>query len=414
MAPKARQLGQPPVHAGGRFANGEVVYEKSFKHQGRVTLETELAAWLGLYVSRSSVAVLMRDADGLDAVLHHASNTVTLSGQNKIHMHLMWDKTSKEQWYVEAVGFSITDSLQNISASAALTRRQRILDKIDEDARRRAPPDWKVYFHLDQAGPNWLADAAEGQRLVDRMFLIGHEAAKAMVPMLKNPIGTDFSDGKVTEEMIKAVAGAFTAGRSQMSGVDDIAEKLVGRADLTEKVISNAQERDGFKLAGDAIDIGLPLAFVEAGPVSALGSTILGSFLNIAIASDAARVAKARSRLYLFFASGILSNLFQPVMERPVMPASHKPGTAARYAMEELIFQLGALHTAKFTTRQKYLVQLALLHYAATHNTTEPWHFGNDVDQGWRHPLHYTLYWSRETMLRSFTWQFSRLKYLVK
>jgi hypothetical protein len=405
MAPtaKPRNLGTPPILPGGRLANNEVIYQDDFRFDSRVGFEASLAAWLGRYVSRASVAPLMRDADGLSEILAYLEHApVTMSGKRRISMHLMWDKLSNGQWYVQGVGFSLQDSGRNIYQANA----SKLRDKAEDEAMRRAPPDWKIYFNLDQGGVNWLNDAAEGQRLVDAMFPIAHKAAKGLVPMLKNPIGPDFDDdASIAQEIAKAIGGAFLTGKAATAFT-------VG--DAADKVVSNAKDGSGFKAAGDIMDLGLPLIFAEAGPITGLGSTILGSFIEIAIASDAGRVAKARGRLYLFFVSGVLSNVFSPAMETPKRPPRGKPGSLSLYHMEKGMFDLGARHTGGYSPRQKYLLQLALLHFVATHNTEREWSFQNRMDKGWKHPTHYALYWSRELMMRAFMWQFFKGKYRYK
>jgi len=404
MAPpaKARNLGIPPVLPGGRVQSGEVIYENDFNFASRAAFEASLAEWLGRYVSRTRVAPVMRDADGLREIMSYLEHApTTMSGKRRISMHLMWDKLSDGQWYVEGVGFSLKDGVRNIYQADASRLRERLLDRAEQESMRNVR-DWKLYFNLDQGGPNWLDDAAEGQRMIDALFPIAHKAAKGLIPMLKNPIGPDFDDDKKIEEDIgKALLGVLPGKVGDAVLVGDAADRLV----------SNAKEGSGFKAAGDIMDLGLPLIFAEAVPITGLASTILGSFLEVAIASDAARVAKARGRLYLFFVSGFLSNLFQPPITQPERPARGKPGALTLYYMDKVIFDLGAKQSAGYSARQKYLAQLALLHFVATHNTEREWSFQNRVEKGWKHPTHYTLYWSRELMARSFTWQFFKGKY---
>jgi hypothetical protein len=409
LTERPRNLGAPPILPGGRLANNDVIYQNDFRFVSRVAFEASLAEWLGRYVARTSVAILMRDAGGLSEILAYLEHApITMSGHRRISMHLMWDKLSNGQWYVEGVGFSLQDSGRNIYQANASKLRQRLLDKAEDEAMRRAPPDWKLYFNLDQGGSNWLNDAAEGQRLVDAMFPIAHRAAKALVPMLKNPIGPDFDDdASIAEEIKKAMLGAFLPEGS-------IAAKAFTVYDTADKVKSNAQDGSGFKAAGDIMDLGLPLLFAEAGPITGLGSTILGSFLEIAIASDAGRVAKARGRLYLFFVSGALSKVVPPAVEVPKRPPRGQPGSLHLHYMDKQMFELGARQTVGYSPRQKYLLQLALLHFVATHNTEREWSLQNRMDKGWKHPTHYALYWSRQLMMRAFMWQFFKGKYRYK
>jgi hypothetical protein len=404
-AAKRRNLGTPPILAGGKLENGEVVYEESLDFRSAIDFEASLATWVGRYVSHSSVAVLMRDADGLREIISYLQNApTTMSGKRTIKLHLIWDRLSTGQWYVEGIGFSLRDGMRNIHQANTAQLRQRLLDKAEQEAMRNVP-DWKVYFNIDQVGDNYLNDAAEGQRMIDTLFPIAHKAAKGLVPMLKNPIGPDFDDDKsIAEEVLKAAAGTL--------------EGPIGDAfkagDAADKVKSNIESGSGWKAAGDITDLGLPLLFAEAGPVGGMGSSIIGSFIEIGIASDAARVAKARGRLYLFFVSGYLSNIFQPTITLPIRPAKGKPGSLTLYYMDKQMFELGAKQSVAYSPRKKFLAQLALLHFVATHNTENEWNFQNRMQKGWQFPTHYTAFWNRELMARAFTWQFFKGKYRYK
>src|SRR5665213_334977 len=169
MAPmaKSKNFGSPPILAGGRLENGDVVYEQDFTFGGAAAFEASLAAWLGRYVARASVAILMRDADGLRQIISYLENAPpSMSGKRTIKMYLIWDRLSNKQWYVEAVGFSLHDGMRNIYQANMTALRQRLIEKAQEDALRH-PPEWKAYFDISQVSDNYLDDAAEGQRMID-------------------------------------------------------------------------------------------------------------------------------------------------------------------------------------------------------------------------------------------------------
>ncbi len=110
-----RNLGTPPIIAGGKLENGEVVYEESLTFKSAMDFEASLAVWVGRYVSRASVAVLMHSADGLREIVSYLQNApTTMSGKRTIKLHLIWDKLSNGQWYVEGIGFSLRDDMRNI------------------------------------------------------------------------------------------------------------------------------------------------------------------------------------------------------------------------------------------------------------------------------------------------------------
>jgi hypothetical protein len=403
MAPlvKPRYLGVPPILQGGRFEDGAVVYEKELAFGNPSAFEASLAEWLGRYVSRASVAPLMANADGLREVTDYLMHApTTMSGRRTIRLHLVWDKLSNGQWYVEGVGFSLRDSVRNIHVADQARIRERALDAAERDARQNIP-DWKLYFDIGLVGPNWLQDVAQGEQLLAKQFEAAHEVVKKLEPVMKNPIGPDMDDDKsILWELSKAIIGvgppgylldAFKAG------------------DAADKVKSNYEAQSGFKAAGDIMDLGLSLAIDN--PVTGLASTILGSFLEIAIANDTARVAKARGRLYMDFVSGWLSKICPPAIYDPKPPPRAKNSERATYYTDKLMVEFGAKQSASYSAREKFLVQLALLHFVATHNTENSWNFQNRMEKNWKFPTHYTAFWSREILARAFIWQFFKGKY---
>lgn len=408
---KTRRLGVPPVLAGGRHVgDGEVAYERGVRVVSRLQFEAELAGWLARYVDRRSVVPLMAAANLTEILDFVTGSTPPLSGEWPVTMHLAWDRLSNGQWYVEGVWFTIRVSNARINQYNLAKLRQRMIDQAEERQRRKGPPEWRAYFNIEQGGPNWLEDAAQGQKMINGIMDEAHQAAREAVPVLENPIGVDFSkfDNATRWELAKTLIGAIApAGGKRVSGVWDW-------FDRGEKAVTNMSERNLGKLAGDAMDVGLPLLFAEAGPVGGLGSVILGSFFNIAIASDAKRVAAARARLYYWFAVGFVGGLAPPPIDKPSAPARTSKATEVRLAFEEAMFG-GAMDLGrKAGARGSYLLQLALIHYAATHDTTNAWNFAPGIQKNWKHPQDYTYYWSRELMVRSLVWQLSRMKYLTR
>jgi hypothetical protein len=405
---KPRNLGTPPIVAGGKLENGNVVYEESFAFRSAFDFEASLAAWLARYVSRASVAVLMRDADGLREIINYLQNApVTMSGKRTIKLYLIWDRLSNGQWYVEGVGFSLRENERYIHQANIARLRERLLDKAEQDSMNKVQ-DWKFYFNIDQVGPNWLKDAEEGQHMIDALFPIAHGAAKGLVPMLENPIGPNFDDDKsIAEEVGKAILGvALPEGPAKK------AYEFGEKAETVRDILTG----EFWSVAGAALDKGASLLTVaeESNPVTGMASTILGSFLEIAISNDAGRVARARGRLNLFFVSGYLSNIFKPTITLPVRSAKRRPGSLALYYMDKGMFDLGAKQSVAYSPRNKFLAQLALLHFVATNNIGNQWNFQKGMQKGWQFPTHYTAFWNRELMARSFEWQFFKGKYRYK
>jgi hypothetical protein len=349
----------------------------------------------------------MRDADGLQEIINYMQNApATMSGKRTIKLHLLWDRLSNGQWYVECIGFSLRDDVRNIHQANTAQLRERLLDKAEQEAMRNVS-DWKLYFHIDQVSDDWKRDAErDGYHMINMLFPIAHKAAKGLVPMLENPIGPNFDDDKsIGDEIAKAVLGAAVE-RGPVKEAYEFGET----AELAEALLKG----EPWKAAGVGINKVASWVFEDEGPVTGMASNILGSFLDIAIASDAGRVAKARGRLYLFFVSGYLSNIFQPAITLPIRPAKGRPGSLAIYHMDKAMFDLGAKQSVAYSPRQKFLAQLALLHYVATNNIGNRWTFQTGMDKGWHFPEHYRAFWNRELMANCFMWQFGKNEYRYK
>jgi hypothetical protein len=386
----------PPVLAGGKVDGDEVIYHRDLRFETRSLFEAELYEWMCRYMTKSRVAALLQEASGLDEVvkyLQSAPVTMDLSGKRTIYAHLIWGRRANGDWWVRGLGFSIRDSVANINSAKKNQYRERLEQQAEERALKRGPAEWELWFAPPQGCGDFLADVKKGQGLVANLISNAHKKAKALEPMLKNPIGPDMdSDGSIALETGKAIIGAIVPGSKF--------DKPWTVIDGGHKVVENIKEQSGWKLAGDTMDVGLGLA--TGNPLTGLGSVILGSFLEIGIANDAGRVAKARARLYAFYVSGLFSKLIGQRREKPATKA------------EQEMLKLGAADGAALTPCGKYQVQLAILHYAGTHNITNQWSFQNHFDQGWVYPTDYQRNWSPSMLARSLVWQFGKLKYLIK
>jgi hypothetical protein len=383
----------PPALTGGEVNGDEVVYHRDIKFSAE-SFEAELADWVGRYMTRSRVAVLMRDADGLKEVidyLKHAPPSMNLDATQRIYAHLFFGRTADGGWWVRGLGFSLKDSQTRINATHRAKMRERIEEAAINRAASKPIPEWKLYFVPPRGCGDFAADVKAGTPIVANLIASAHKKAKELEPMLKNPIGPNLDSGAdVGKESAKAFLGAILPGwiPSAVIGAENEGENVGGGA-------------PAIKYAADAFDMALGI-LTEGDPLSGFGSIILGSFIEIGIANDAARVARIRGRLYLFYIAGVLSKLI------------NRPRQKSKSKAEQTMFDLGVADAGALTPCGRYQVQLALLHYAATHNVANSWSFQTYMDKGWVFPTHYQLYWSPEMLARSLGWQLAKLQYLIK
>lgn len=408
------QAHKPPVHPGGLVDGLIVTYHRDLIIQKRIDFEVELFDWIAGYVSRSRVMVLIDEAKSdIDAIFNHVQRVpVSMQLPTKggvkwqVFAHLLYGFTAKNGWWVHSVGFSIIDRQENITAARKAAYRDQLEERAFERSLKRPPPGFKLYFdHSQWFGPeitkNMIEDAKNaGKSTVQQSIDVAHQLAKRIAPVLENPIGPDMnSDADILKETGKAILGAAAEPGEFLDANKRLVEAYTA-VDGGTKIYDNAKTGSGWKAAGDVTD--LSLALVGGGPISGFGSVIIGSFLEIGIASDAGRIAKIRGRLYWYFVCGVLSMV---VMRRLDQPSSQA---------DKRMFELGTTWASRLSPRSRYIFQFGLLDYVATHNVTNSWSFQDTFDKGWVFPSSYEQNWSPEILAQSLMWQFGRKKYLIE
>ncbi|GJE60950.1 hypothetical protein [Methylobacterium trifolii] len=393
----------PPVLDGGEARGDIVTYQRDIPRTNRDGMEAEMAAWAGRYVSRGRRAQLMADArasvDDVISYILHAPLPMALPADGggpryQVYLHLYFGMTSGGAWWVRAISFGMSESAAHKAGAQQSMTRDRLLEAAERRQAQARPARWKLYFDASDGSGDFALDAKLGQTQVQSLIDSAHELAKSLEPTMKNPIGWDGeTDLSLASEATKAVLGPV-AGMAK-----DRLETVATVVDLGGKAFENAQARDGFKLAADGMDVALMAA--TKNPVTGLASVILGSFLSIAIANDTARVARARANLFSFYIGGFLQKLTDEPFDRP--------RESARKAMHAR----GLADAAGLSPASAYQVQLALLHYVATHNVENQWSL-QDIDKGWIFPTHYQLNWSPALLARAFVWQINTLRYLTR
>lgn len=397
----------PPVAPGGQVDGFAVVYPcdlPSSIFAKRFDFEFKLREWIARFVSPSRVLPLLSGAMAdIDAIYKHVVNAPTPmalgADTRRIYAHFLYGLESRGGWWVREVGFSIKDTVENISAAKKALKREQLEDREMERSAKLPPPLWKVYFNANDGSGDFDADREAGYRLVDNILDVGHDRVKLAAPAMKNPVGPDMdSDRSILIETGKAVVGAFVEGTGDIPGEKYLAGFAAG--DGAGKVYSNAKSGSGWQAAGDVADLGLALA--GAGPLAPLGATLVGSLYELIAANDAGRLTRVRTRLYWFYTCGLLKAVVGAHFDLPKATA------------EREIYNAGMRVGGALDPRSRYRLQVALLHYVATHNTTNSWSFQNSVDHNWVFPIDYQRNWSPETLARAFVWQFGRRKYLLK
>ncbi|MEJ1934607.1 hypothetical protein WDZ92_30785, partial [Nostoc sp. NIES-2111] len=126
-----------------------------------------------------------------------------------------------------------------------------------------------------------------------------------------------------------------------------------------------------------------------------------GMFMEIAIASDAARVTALRSRAYVWFVAGYVGAL-----------TWEETGTPKR-KLDKKYFDLGFRTAPPVDSPGNYKAQLFLLDFAASHYTDGGWGGLGFKAQHWDFPDQYIVKWSPGLLARSLATQLHTRRYLL-
>ena len=347
-----------------------------------VSRETELIG-----TARNSIDVIMQ-APASMAIGGPKANKRT------VYADFFWERLPDGNWYVSDVSFRLLMSQQNQRLAQQRALKQRLTDKA-ETANARHVHVRKTVFPAEDYVETWHHDVLSGEAIIESAIERAYEHAKKDAATIENPVAP--------VDMALDMVGLGVGG---MKGASEGAEKLGAAYEALDKGRTakgiGDRLRDGEKSKGDKIletTLDLAAYIPVAGPFI---RTIGGMMLEIAIASDASRITKIRSRAYVFFVAGYVGTLALADTGTPNKPFDKK------------YFDLGANAAPKGGSRGGFSAQVSLMHYASEHYTDGGWGGLSYKKQVWTYPEQYIVKWSPELLGRSMATQLHKRKYLIE
>jgi len=403
----------------------EIVYQTKQRPEGGFKPETYLMA-----SAKDSIDVLMQALPAASMQLP-ARNSGGNSARNKplVHADFHWLRRPDGHWIVDAVVFAVHAS----AAADQLARQRAVRLKLQEKAEDRAESRIdlrKVAFPIENMPLEKFSQEIQfGDDLLEYAIERAHENAKEDAAMLENPVTPVDMALDMGHLGVNAVmpAGRAVKGAKDLEGTlakeyhtlltnSPVAREAAHAAHVahqthqlhkTYEIAHGAHTaleagevaHEHEKSTGDkALEIGLDVASVFSPYVK----TLAGMMFEIAIASDAARVTKLRSRCYVLFVAGYIGQLTLTDTGRP------------RRALDQKYFDLGVKIAPKPGTPGSMRTQLALLHYASEHYTDGGWRGLGYTKEHWHFPDQYIVKWSPALLGRSFATRLHKRKYLIE
>jgi hypothetical protein len=407
----------------------------------RQTLEMALHEWVSEVVAVTRQppengfrpeTLLMRSAQDSIDLLMNAPTSMAVGGKRTVHAIFHWGRFPDGRWYVSSVTFGL-----DLNAAQQAMARQRVLRArlLDQAELRNS-----THLHLRETVfpaaahvHTWGADIKRGNLILQAAIERAHEHAAKDAAMLENPVtpvdmALDLAGhavGSVTasnparnlDKMAGQLAGEERAMLDLLSKNPVAAEQLLAErtAHATEALVKAREYADKAKTANDIRNIAgseksrgdkaLETALNVSSYIPGAGpfiKTIAGMMMDIAIASDAARVTRLRSRCYVYFVAGYVGKL-----------TLADTGTAKR-AIDRKYFELGINAAPPVSAPGNFCVQVALMDYAASHYTDGGWGGLGFRAQSWDIPDQYIVKWSPELLGRAFATQLHKRRYLIE
>lgn len=415
-----------------RFASRQMLISMN-----RQTLEMDLMKWATEICHRTRqppergvhpATILMGTAQDSIDVLMHAPPSMSLSSKRTVYAHWLWGRFADGHWYVSSLWFGLS-----LSAAQEYHARQRALK-----ARLLARAEiWnaehtnlrRVVFPAEDHVDTWHHDIALGDEIIKKAVERAHEHAKKDAAMLENPVtpvdmALDLVGMGAGHLAGSEVRGAKKVAKGLDKAVEDLSpgerwayeannmhqilddERMAGARNLNEarERLVHAKELGGAARSareGEYIDTGLDLAgFIPvAGPFI---KTLAGMFFEIAIASDAARVTRLRSRCYIFFVAGYIQGL--------ALLSTGKPPRK----LDKRYFDLGKAAAPGLNSPGNFRAQVSLMHFASDHYTDGGWQGLSFRPQNWHFPDQYIVKWSPDLLGRALATQLHTPKNLME
>lgn len=380
-----------------RFSNRQIAISSD-----RNKVELDLAMWLAEVVRNTrnpptvgvhrEIELLGTAHDSIDVMLQ-ATTMATGNGKQTVHAAFTWGRLPDGHWFVRAVDFSLSLSQLQLRQAQQRALKARLYDKAETENAHHVHLRQSVFPAEDHVH-SWHDDINNGQDLIDAEIERVHEHAKKDAAAIENPVGAVDMALDMTGLGVGAAKGA-SEGAERLGSVYEALDK--GR---TAKGIGDRM-RDDKKSTGDkvletALDV---TAYIPgAGPFI---RTIAGMMFDIAIASDASRITKIRSRAYIYFVAGYINIL---TLTDTAIPKTN---------FDKKYFQLGQRSAPKLRVPGSFWAQIALMNYAASHYTDGGWGGLGYKPETWTFPDQYITRWSPELMGRALATQLHKIEYLV-
>ena len=419
----------------------------------RPTLEGELYEWISQITAKTrqppergvdAATVLMSTAkDSIDALMQAPASMALgdTGGKRKVHVHLDWARFANGEWYIRDVAFGLDDvtDAQWHHAQQSATK-ERLLDKAELENARHVNLR-KIAFPAESHQESWPTDVQHGDRIIESAIARAHEHASHDMAMLKNPVGPGdmfwdlvgfgvgqvkgppdpFGVNKRLDKTMKSVDWFDQAGKYRWGvEVEDELERAKELAEWYERIEHVKGGKDlahelgeKEKTTGDKVlAAGLELASNIPG-AGHFVKTIAGMMFDIAIASDAARVTKIRSRFYIWFVAGYIHQIALYDTGTPTMDTSHGKLGQAWFKWDKKYFDLGVTTAPLVNGPGHFAAQASLMHYASEHYTAGGWAGLSFKSHHWTTIDDYIVNWSPELLGRALATQLHTLHNLT-
>ena len=397
--------------------------------QTRMNLEFDLLAWMAdvvrhtknpptigvhretelLATAQNSIDVLMQMPTGMAL---RASG-----GTQVVHAHFDWGRLPDGHWYVRAVSFGLNATQAELQRARQRALKQKLLDQAEAENARHVNLR-KVAFPAEDHVDTWHHDVTLGDQIIGFAIQRAYEHASKDAKTLENPVGPVDMALDLVGAGVEHLSGPEIHGAGNLekmgeeAGVKFAKDPLAGAkswakgykgADYSRTGLGvrdrmrNAEKSTGDKILENALDAA---AYVPgAGPFI---RTIAGMMFDIAIASDAARITKIRSRAYVYFVAGYIHTL-----------TLSDTGAPAK-GFDKTYFHLGETAAPGPNSPGSFRAQVSLMHYASEHYTDGGWGGLGYRPESWTYPDQYIVKWNPLLLGRALATQLHTQKYLIE
>ena len=357
------------------------------------------------------------------------------------------DDSSDGRWNVSAVSFGLNVGVAQTHLARQRALKQRLADRAELENAQHIHLR-QIAFPAENHVDTWPSDIHRGDMIVSHAIERAHEHAKVDAAALENPVkpkdmaldlatagvghvsGPKFTGAEHLEEMGRELTGEAgeaweilsqsPVGRTALAeqraaaGVERLelahtATELAERDLELRKRLGEHEKSKGDRVMETLLDYAI---FIPgAGPFV---RTIAGMMFDIAIASDAARVTRLRSRFYVWFVAGYIWQLtLANTVGGPAKDTAHGKAGEQWYKWDKMYYDLGVNAAPLASSPGGFFAQVSLMHYAMEHYTDGGWGGLGFKMRNWQIPDGFIVNWSPELLGRALATQLHKRKYLV-